>query len=68
MSKILKYFYSDFYIMIGTWSIVLSSFIILMPMKMKTIEVKNKRFKLFLNAICIGLLGTDLISIYLWEQ
>ena len=27
MSEILEYFYSDFYIMIGTWSIMLSSFI-----------------------------------------
>lgn len=63
MFEILEYFYSDFYIMIGIWSIVLSSFVILIPMKMKTIEMKNKRFKLFLNAICIGLLGTDLISV-----
>lgn len=63
MIEILKHFYGDFYIIIGTWSIILSSFITLMPLEMEAIQIKQKKLKLLLNIICTGLLGTDLISV-----
>ena len=63
MIDIIKYFNSDFYFIIGMWSIILGTFIIIMSSKMKSCNDIYSRVKRVLSVICSGLLASDIISI-----